>query len=83
MHGIINCPKVSEGGSIIRALEDKVADVLCFSTGAAHSVDEEFDLVENTNMILLVCNLEVAVRCGAVSVIIGVLAIGELLKLCI
>ena len=54
----INCPEIIEYSSIIGPLEHKVAHKWCL---VGEIVDEEFDFIEDADMVLLVLDLEVAV----------------------
>ncbi len=74
MDGFVNSPKVSEGSSIIRALEDEVSNERSL---VGESVHEELDFIKDTNVILFVLNLEVAVRGSGVLHVNHVLAIDE------
>lgn len=55
----INEPKVIESDTIVRALEFEVAVKWVLVDKSVH---EELDFIEDTNVILLVLNLEVAIR---------------------
>ena len=74
----INRPKISESHTVVRSLEDQVSDV---GSLIGQVVDEELDLVEDANVILLVLDLEVAVRAGAVRHVDHVLVIDKSGKL--
>lgn len=80
MHADVNCPQVSKCGSIIRALEFQFA----IEGGlVSQLIDEELDFIEDTNMVLLVLNLEVAVSASTISHVIRVHIINKLGELCI
>lgn len=57
MYAFINSPQVSEGGAIIGSLEYKV---ILEGRLIDEPVDEEFGFVKDTDVVLLVLNLEVA-----------------------
>ena len=71
----IDSPQVVKcSATIVGALEDQVADVRCLGN---HLVDEEFDLIEDADVVLLVLDLEIAVCCGTVSHVDHVFAVSE------
>lgn len=76
----VNKPKIIEGNAIVRALEFKVAIKRVFVDQGVH---KELDFVEYTNVVLLVLNLEVAVRGRVVYHINHVKAINQASKLLI
>jgi hypothetical protein len=78
VHGGIDSPKVSESCAIVGALEDKVVDE---GSLVDEPVDEELDFIEDTDVILFVLNLEVAVGGCAILHINHILAIDESLNL--
>jgi len=79
MDGSINGPKICEGSTIIGTLEDKVATR---EGGLVRQlVNEEFDFIKNTNMVLLVLDLEVAVTGSGIDHVNDVLSVDKLGKL--
>ena len=59
MHTFINRPEVSEGHTVVGALEDKIAHE---GSLVREVIDEELDFIEHADVILFVLDLEVAVR---------------------
>lgn len=80
MHASVNCPQVSKCGSIVRALEFKVSIEGCL---VSQLINEELDFIEDTNMVSLVLDLEVAVGAGTISQVVCVHIIDKLSELCI
>ena len=58
MDTLINSPEVSEGRTVIGALEHKIADERRL---VSEIIDEELDFIQNTDVVLFVLDLEVAV----------------------
>ena len=58
MHALVNLPQVSEGHAVVRSLEHQV---VLEGSLVDEFVDEEFDFVKDTNMIIFVLDLEVTV----------------------
>jgi len=72
----IDGPEVSKCSAIIRSLEDKIAGSTCDKGFFVDElVDEELDLVKDTNLGRWIFNLEVAVGGSAVSQVNKVLAV--------
>ena len=78
MDTLVNSPQVCESRTIIGALEDQVAD----EGGLVNqSVDEEFNFIEDTDMVLLVLDLEVAIFRSRVIHVDHILAVDQLSEL--
>jgi len=81
MDGLCNGPQVNKCLTVVGTLKDKVAidewGLVC------KLVDEELNFVEDTNVVFLVLDLEVAVGCSAIFQVDHVLAIDELGELCL
>ena len=78
MDTLVNSPQVCESRAIIGALEDQVAD----EGGLVNqSVDEEFNFIEDTDMVLLVLDLEVAIFRSRVIHVDHILAVDQLSEL--
>lgn len=57
MNGSVNGPKISEVLTVVRTLEDKVVN----EWGLVDElVDEEFDFIDDSNVVLLVLELDKA-----------------------
>jgi hypothetical protein len=75
VHTEVDRPQVSERCSIVRALEFQVS----IEGGlVSQLINEELDFIEDTDMVLLVLDLEVAVSAGTVVHVNHVLVINEL-----
>ena len=58
MDTLINSPEVSEGRTVVGALEHKISHERSL---VGEIIDEELDFIEHTDVILFVLDLEVAV----------------------
>ena len=77
MDALGDCPQVSEGHTVVGALENQVVYERCL---VSESIHEELYFVKDTNVILLVLNLEIAIR-ATIRHVNHVLSINELGKL--